>query len=285
MSIATVIEPGVGTYGDIATLITDGLASYVGLPQPVMAGFQYGTYTMTWAGNGYSLIQGDNPAAVLGDVYITQTVTTPGSYAVVIDSDATVQVLVGGDTSRQSFIYERYDLSLNAIDGPATVWVNEVGAIWANPLFLANLPVGTAITPISLAQAVYATSPSGDVLTFALASGNLPPGLALSFAGLISGTPTQAGSFQFTVNATDSASITTMSALSQIAVVPAGAQIATTAVFGPVVSAWTADATHVTADSVSFTCDGADLINGGGTDIPQPPSKGPAITKSQYLRF
>jgi hypothetical protein len=32
----------------------------------------------------------------------------------------------------------------------------------------------------------------------------------------------------------------------------------------PDISVWTADATSITADTVAFTCDGADLINGGG---------------------
>src|SRR5271156_5370633 len=35
----------------------------------------------------------------------------------------------------------------------------------------------------------------------------------------------------------------------------------------PCRSAWTADSSQVTADSINFTCDGADLVNNGGTDI------------------
>jgi hypothetical protein len=35
-------------------------------------------------------------------------------------------------------------------------------------------------------------------------SGSLPPGLSLSSTGLISGSPTTAGSYQFTITATDS---------------------------------------------------------------------------------
>ncbi len=40
--------------------------------------------------------------------------------------------------------------------------------------------------------------------TFSIISGSLPPGLALSGGGVISGTPTTAGSFTFTVRAADS---------------------------------------------------------------------------------
>jgi len=44
--------------------------------------------------------------------------------------------------------------------------------------------------------------------SWALASGGLPPGLTLSGGGLISGTPTSAGTFNFTVRVTDSSAAT-----------------------------------------------------------------------------
>lgn len=44
----------------------------------------------------------------------------------------------------------------------------------------------------------------GSALTWSLAAGSLPPGLNLSPAGVISGTPTTLGSFTFTVNVADS---------------------------------------------------------------------------------
>ena len=59
-------------------------------------------------------------------------------------------------------------------------------------------PVGSAITPL---QAIARDSTAGAVLTFS-ASG-LPPGLAISPAGLISGTPGTGGQYSVTVTATD----------------------------------------------------------------------------------
>ncbi len=50
------------------------------------------------------------------------------------------------------------------------------------------------------------TSGGQAPITFSLASGSLPPGLSLSFSGLISGTPTTTGNYSFTVSATDSCS-------------------------------------------------------------------------------
>jgi hypothetical protein len=46
-------------------------------------------------------------------------------------------------------------------------------------------------------------------ISFALTAGALPPGLALSPAGVISGVPSAAGSFGFTVRATDAAAVYT----------------------------------------------------------------------------
>lgn len=59
-------------------------------------------------------------------------------------------------------------------------------------------PVGSAITPL---QVLARDSTAGAVLTFS-ATG-LPPGLAISSAGLVSGTPTTGGQYSVTVTATD----------------------------------------------------------------------------------
>jgi uncharacterized repeat protein (TIGR03803 family) len=49
------------------------------------------------------------------------------------------------------------------------------------------------------------TAPGGSgTITFTLAAGSLPTGLTLSSSGLLSGTPTAAGFFNFTIQATDS---------------------------------------------------------------------------------
>lgn len=56
----------------------------------------------------------------------------------------------------------------------------------------------------SLSQAFSASGgPRGEPYTFAVVNGVLPPGLALSSDGLLSGTATQAGSYSFTVRALD----------------------------------------------------------------------------------
>jgi hypothetical protein len=216
----------------------------------------------------------------VGDVFITQTTSAPGGYTIDVFGDGTVELLAGGDSSRQSFLYEIYRVASNNIDGPATVWINEIGPIWS----LGPLPKLTIGAPVSFsfANLIYVYSPSGDTLSFALNSGSLPTGLTLNMNGTVSGTPTTAGTYTFTVAATDYASITTVSPSIQFQV--SSSSIPVVSVIPSVgVSAWTADSGIVTADSINFTCDGADLINGGGT--PEIEKGGPAKNVSQYLRF
>jgi FG-GAP repeat/Putative Ig domain len=67
--------------------------------------------------------------------------------------------------------------------------------ITVNP---ATLPAGTVGAAFS--QTLTATGGTAP-FTFSVSSGALPPGLTLSQAGVISGTPTAAGSFSFTVQA------------------------------------------------------------------------------------
>lgn len=62
-----------------------------------------------------------------------------------------------------------------------------------------SLPDGTSGLPYTRQLAVQ----NGTAPTFSLASGALPEGLTLSAAGLLSGTPTRAGQFDFSVRATD----------------------------------------------------------------------------------
>jgi hypothetical protein len=60
---------------------------------------------------------------------------------------------------------------------------------------------GTAGTPFSQ---TFTQSGANGTATFSLASGTLPAGLSLSASGVLSGTPTQTGSFPITVKVTDS---------------------------------------------------------------------------------
>jgi hypothetical protein len=79
--------------------------------------------------------------------------------------------------------------------------------------------------------------------TWTMGTGSLPPGLSLISGGVISGKPTQIGTFTFTVQLTDSAPTTVTSQPLQITVVP-----------GPLVIVTTGDLSRATlGSSYSFT--------------------------------
>jgi hypothetical protein len=84
-----------------------------------------------------------------------------------------------------------------------TPFVAKVAFSSSTPLTLAptTLPSGTA--GVAYSQAITATGGTGAV-TFAVTTGSLPPGLTLTPAGDLAGTPTQTGTTPFTVTGTDS---------------------------------------------------------------------------------
>jgi hypothetical protein len=73
------------------------------------------------------------------------------------------------------------------------------GSITVSPTALPPATVGTGYS-----QALTASGGAGAPYTFAVTGGSPPPGLSLSAGGVLSGTPTAAGSSTFTVTATDS---------------------------------------------------------------------------------
>jgi hypothetical protein len=81
------------------------------------------------------------------------------------------------------------------------VLVPGAGATTVNP---GVLPGGTTGTAYS--QTLTGSGGTGPY-TFAVTAGSLPPGLALTSAGVLSGTPTSSGNYPFTVTATDSLSV------------------------------------------------------------------------------
>lgn len=223
MSTGAILSSGLGSFGNIATILTDGLSTATGLPQPPLTGTQYTDQTVIYSGTGLSLQQGAIPAVAIGDVLVTPLTTTPSGYTIQVNNDGTIVVYAGGDTSRQSFLYSRYGILTNLTDGPAECWINETPPIWAlaitipPPRGTPPLYLGMPITPIVLNPG-YVASPWGDPLTFSLASGTLPTGLSLSPDGVISGTPTSVGTFTFTINAADLIPENTVSPLNSITV-------------------------------------------------------------------
>ena len=143
------------------------------------AGVAYsGSIAVSPAGSyTFSLVQGNLPSGLTlnpSTGAITGLVTVAGTYNFTIKADAG-----NGCSGSQSY---------TLVVGCPTITISP-----------ATLPNGT--TGTSYAQTVTAAPATGSY-SFAVSSGSLPPGLALNASGLLSGTPTANGTFNFSVTAT-----------------------------------------------------------------------------------
>jgi hypothetical protein len=102
--------------------------------------------------------------------------------------------------------------------GGCTGSANYVLTIGCPAITLSSLAAGTAGTAYN--QTLTA-SPNGGSYSFAVTAGSLPPGLSLVAGGAITGTPTQAGAFNFTVTTTGFGSCTGSQAYSLVILCPA----------------------------------------------------------------
>jgi hypothetical protein len=109
----------------------------------------------------------------------------------------------GGALSGMPTNAGNYAFSITATDANGCTGTNNY-SLAANCGFVA---VGPATLPDGVAGSPYnqtMTAGNGTApYVFSVSSGNLPPGLALSSDGMLSGTPTNSGIFSFTILATD----------------------------------------------------------------------------------
>jgi large repetitive protein len=139
------------------------------------------TQTLTASGgNGaytFSLSTGTLPAgiALSSSGVISGTPTTAGSYAFTV-------------LATDGFSFTGSQAYTMAVNAPAIVFIQT------------TLPGGQVAAAYN--QTLSAGGGSGS-FTYSVTAGTLPPGIALSSAGVLSGTPTAAGSYGFTVTATD----------------------------------------------------------------------------------
>jgi hypothetical protein len=209
-SSAADFELQAGSAAIAAATSTDAPATdYFGTPRPPGGndiGFdQYvGQPTINLALSPASL-----PAATVGIGY-SQTVTASGgtapyTYAVAAGSLpaglslSTSGVLSGTPTAGGAF---NFTISANDSSGntgnQSYSFTVKSATIIISPKILSSAKVGASYSNTLTASG--GTAPD----TFAVAAGSLPAGLSLSTSGVLSGTPTAGGSFNFTITATDS---------------------------------------------------------------------------------
>jgi hypothetical protein len=182
-----------GNFGDKTFSLTIQAAVTISNPSPLPAGTvgtPYPNQTLTatggtGAGYSFALAPGSNPfpgglgLSGAGNATFGGTPTASGTFTFTIRATDS-----GGNFGDKAFTV--------TIQSPVTIATTS------------PLPTGTVGTPYS--QTFTATGGTGTGYTFALApgSGPLPSGLTLASSGALTGTPTAAGPFSFTIRATDS---------------------------------------------------------------------------------
>ena len=97
-----------------------------------------------------------------------------------------------------------YTFTVTATDAVGSAASQSYTVVINPTVTLTTSPTLTSWTPHQpgYSQTIHATGGTGS-FTFALTSGSLPPGLTLGTGGVLTGTPTTAGTYVFTVTATD----------------------------------------------------------------------------------
>ncbi len=140
-----------------------------------------------------------NGSAVAPADYVSASGTVtfpPGS------TTRTLTLTINGDTAPEADESFTVNLSgaTNATLGDATGTVTILND--DQPVTVAPATLPMPVIGASYSQLITATGGSGSY-GFSVTTGALPPGLTLGSGGVLSGTPTAAGSFAFTITATD----------------------------------------------------------------------------------
>ncbi len=122
----------------------------------------------------------------------------------------------------------------------------------------------------------FSASGGASPYTYAMASGSLPPGLSLASTGALSGTPSTAGAYSFSVKATDSS---TGTAATQTVSYSLGISEAV-----PIAAAASASTAYNTATAIDLT---AKLTGGPATSVSvaSPPAHGTATASGKVITY
>lgn len=158
-------------------------------------------------------IDGTLPGSAVGQAY-NQTLTASGGvapYTFTLQAGALpagLSLSTGGTLSGTPTLSGSFNLTIRATDstagaGPAFVDRSFTLVIATPTISVAPTALGTISFGTPYSASITASGGTAPY-SYAVSAGALPAGLALSSAGVLSGTPTAQGSFSFTVVATDS---------------------------------------------------------------------------------
>lgn len=185
-----------------------GTDSSTGTGAPFSASRAY-SFTVAAPTLTLSPAAGALPGATAGSAY-SQTISlgggvAPFGYAVTAGALPTGLTLNGstGILSGTPTAAGTFNFTVTATDGLSFTVANAYSLTVATPTLAINGALPGGAIAVAYSQTLTA---SGGVApySFTLYSGSLPAGLSLSPGGVLSGTPTQSGSFNLTIRATDS---------------------------------------------------------------------------------
>ncbi|MBS1829070.1 MAG: putative Ig domain-containing protein [Acidobacteria bacterium] len=172
------------------------------------------SFTLTVIGSGLVVTTQSLPQAVVNQVYTTSLSASGGSgsgytWTLAAGSNALPTGIVLGTSgilSGTATTTSTTTITVQVADSVGTVASKQfILSVVANPLTITtNSPLQDASQSLSYTATLQASGGTGINYSFTVIGGSLPPGVNLSPNGTMTGTPTAAGSFQFTIQVTDS---------------------------------------------------------------------------------
>jgi hypothetical protein len=143
------------------------------------------------------------PDVLAGFEWLTTLVTSPNSYTLTLFNTGDYSIDSGGDTSRQSFVHDVYNLLLADWYGEGTVYDGNIapqliaGPQVFNGTIFRKGDTGTIDLQDSFQDA------EGDDIVFSLEAGALPTNWSLAANGVLTLNVSAYGRYDFTLGATD----------------------------------------------------------------------------------
>lgn len=152
------------------------------------------------------------PRVSIDDIVVNTTSGAPPTVLTMVD-DGTNGDAVSGDGIWTAIIPAQangstvnFTIAATGTGGAGTTTSSTTSyTVAPAPTITTASPLPNGSTTGAYSQTFAATGGSGTGYVWSLFSGSLPNGLTLSSGGILSGTPTQAGNFNFTIEVTDSA--------------------------------------------------------------------------------
>ncbi|MDW5442299.1 putative Ig domain-containing protein [Polaromonas sp. SM01] len=159
---------------------------------------------------GLSLSPSSVPAATVGQAYSPTTLSTTGgtapyTYTLIAGSLPPGMTLPSAGTlAGTPAAAGTFNFTVKATDALAISGTRAYSLTVAAPTITIAPPVLPAMTEGTAYNQAITASGGTATYSYAITSGSLPTGLSLASTGILSGTPTLAGPYNFTVSATDS---------------------------------------------------------------------------------